>query len=108
MRARLFVLLIWFCLPLQWAGLAVADSCVHPACSVVVQAQAGGQGDAEAALSASAHSHCGGCHGAALALSPGRGLATDTVGQRVWAWPRPWVEALRVERPERPQWPPLA
>ena len=107
MRASLFVLLIWFCLPLQWAGLVTGDNCAHPACTVV-QARADGQGDAQAALSVSAHSHCGGCHGAALVLPCGRGATADTVGQRAWPWPRPWIEVLLVERPERPQWPPLA
>jgi len=107
MRASLFVLLIWFCLSLQWAGLGSDDRCAHPACTVV-QAQGGVQGDAEAALSATAHSHRGGCHGAALVLSARRGPMTDTVGQRARASLRPWTEVLLVERPERPQWPPLA
>ena len=31
MRASLFVLLIWFCLSLQWAGLGSDDRCAHPA-----------------------------------------------------------------------------
>jgi len=112
MRAVLLTLLMLFCLPLQWAGAAEREPCVHEPCASVHANLADTSGQAETddhvGESHAQHSHCGSCHSGALALAASTPFVPSNDADRLHAVARLWTEILLVERPERPQWTTLA
>jgi hypothetical protein len=110
MRAGLVALLMVFCLPLLWAGMAAAPvrvlaSCAHAhahdsaaadACRVVM--------DDHAVDPNALHLDCGSCHAGAMLATGHRLVAIDARSARLPAEPHPLNAALLAERPERPQW----
>lgn len=110
MRAFLLVLLMLFCLPLQWAGAAtgtpVNESCARMHNSFTAGAQQAAADDAIGEV-LSQHSHCGSCHTGALAMPASVSFALNDATSSLLSGPTHWSEVMLIERPERPQWPTL-
>jgi hypothetical protein len=113
MRACLLALLMLFCLPLQWAGVATGTPCALEPCAARhasltdVPAQAAAAVDASGESHAQ-HSHCGSCHTGAMAMSASAPFVLSDAATSLPAGPSLLPDALLVERPERPQWSALA
>lgn len=112
MRVVLLTLLMLFCLPLQWAGAAEREPCVHEPCAsahaTLTVAPALANTDNHVGESHAQHSHCGSCHSGALALPVCASFVPSDEATRLHMVASLWTEVLLVERPERPQWPTLA
>ena len=112
MRAVLLTLLMLFCLPLQWAGAAEREPCVHEPCASVHANLADTSGQAETddhvGESHAQHAHCGSCHTGAMAMSTNAPLVLSDPTTSLPTGTSLLTEVLLVERPERPQWSTLA
>ncbi|MDQ7744557.1 hypothetical protein [Hydrogenophaga pseudoflava] len=112
MRLVLLTLLMLFCLPLQWAGAAEHEPCVHELCAsahaTLTVPPALANTDDHLGESYAQHSHCGSCHSGALALPVCAPFVSSDEATRLHMVASLWTEVLLVERPERPQWPTLA
>jgi hypothetical protein len=112
MRACLLALLMLFCLPLPWAGAATGTPCAHEPCAPLhtslPEASAQAMTDEAVGESHAQHPHCSSCHTGAVVASASVPwtLADTACGLR--SCPKPWAEILLIDRPERPQWHPLA
>ncbi|MFM2274385.1 MAG: hypothetical protein RL211_257 [Pseudomonadota bacterium] len=111
MRACLLALLMLFCLPPQWAGVATGTPCSHERCTllhaVLVDAPVQAVADDEMDESHAQHPHCGSCHTGAMVMSVSASFSLNDTTTGLLSGPKLWLEVLLIERPERPKWPTL-